>query len=350
MIPGTTMADAPALDPANAARFARTALVNIGREYPNKLDQVLDGPGDLRAPRALHPLFYGSYDWHSSVHMHWLLVRLLRIAPRIGEAPEIIASLDRGFTPEAVAGELSYLGRPSSGTFERPYGWAWLLALSGEIARLASERHDLPAARWSAALTPLADAFVARFLHWLPKASLPIRAGTHANSAFALDWTLDYADAVGHERLGALARAKALQWFGHDAAYPIGYEPGGEDFLSPGLMEAALMQRTLSAQEHRVWFARFLPDWTPPTLGRWLEPARVPDRNDARLVHLDGLNLSRAWCWRRLARAFALEDERRALAEAAAARHLDASLAQAVGSHYVAEHWLATFAVLALTV
>jgi hypothetical protein len=343
------MAHETALDPAMASGYASTALVNIAREYPNKPDHVLDGPADLRPPRDLHPVFYGSYDWHSCVHMHWLLVRLLRLVPELAETNEIVAALDERFTPEAVAREIAYLGRPTAATFERPYGWAWLLALDAEVHALAATRRVPGAQEWALALDPLAGAFVDRFRAYLGKAKVPVRAGTHANSAFALDRVLDYASVHGEGMLADLVRATAGAWYATDGDYPVRYEPSAEDFLSPGLMEAALMLRVLPEGERAGWLARFLPDWTSSGIGRWLAPEEVPDRTDARLVHLDGLNLSRAWCWRRLARSLPIEDERRAMAERAAARHLDASLGQAVGSDYVAEHWLATFAVLALT-
>jgi hypothetical protein len=340
---------APSLTRALAAAFMRIALANVGREYPHKLDHVLDGPDDLCCPRALHPLFYGSYDWHSCVHMHWLVVRLLRMFPDLPERDGAIRALDARITATAVAGELAYLERPGASTFERPYGWAWLLALDAELRRFSRETDLDEPQVWVWALAPLADAVAARMRDYLHKAAWPIRAGTHANSAFALDLALDHAEARGDESFATLVRDTTVAWYRDDVDCPVRYEPSAEDFLSPGLMEAALMLRVLPERERDHWLARFLPDWTEDGIGRWLEPAVVPDRSDARLVHVDGLNLSRAWCWGRIARTLPVEDERRAMAEHAASRHLEASLDQATGSDYVAEHWLATFAVLALS-
>jgi hypothetical protein len=339
----------PTLTADRASAYARVALANIEREYPHKLDHLLDGPDDLRTPRTLHPLFYGSYDWHSSVHMHWLLARLLRLVPDLPERAAAIRALDARITADAAAGELAYLQRPGVRIFERPYGWAWLLALDAELRRLARDDDLAEAQVWAWALAPLADALAARWRDFLHKSPWPIRAGTHTNSAFALDLALDHAEARRDESLATLVRDAAIAGYRDDVDWPVRFEPSAEDFLSPGLMEAALMVRVLPERERGHWLGRFLPDWTEDGIGRWLEPATVPDRSDARLVHLDGLNLSRAWCWRRIARALPLEDERRAIAARAATLHLEASLGEATGSDYVAEHWLASFAVLALT-
>jgi hypothetical protein len=345
---GTLQPAAAGLDRALLRRFARTALVNVGREYPHKLDHVLQNDADLLPPRTLHPLFHGSYDWHSCVHMHWLLVRLLVLVPDIEEGAEIVAMLDARLTPETVGGELDYLARPATGTFERPYGWAWLLALDAALLELDNAGRVPGAELWAAALAPLARAFADRFRGFLARAPWPIRSGTHANTAFALDLALEYAQRHPDAALATLVQDTAVAWYRDDTRCPIAYEPSAEDFLSPGLMETALMLRVLPGRERGLWLNAFLPDWTDAGIGRWLAPVEVPDRSDARFVHLDGLNLSRAWCWRRVAAALAIEDERRAIAERAAQRHLEASLSQSVGSDYVAEHWLATFALLAL--
>ncbi len=281
--------------------------------------------------------------------MHWLLARLLALVPEIEEADAIVATLDARLTPAAVGGELDYLARPGAGTFERPYGWAWLLAFDAALRDLDAAGRVPAAELWAAALAPLAHAVAGRFRAFLAKAPWPIRSGTHANTAFAIDLLLDYAERHPDPALATLAQDTAVAWYRDDAHCPVAYEPSAEDFLSPGLMETALMLRVLPGRERSLWLGAFLPDWTDAGIGRWLAPVDVPDRADARLVHLDGLNLSRAWCWRRVARALPIEDERRAMAEQAAQRHLDASLPQAVGSEYVAEHWLATFALLALS-
>ena len=326
------------LTAGQAAAFARIALGHVEREYPNKLDHVIEGPHDLLSPRALHPIFYGSFDWHSCVHGHWTLARVLRLHPGMASAGDIAALFDRNFTPDKAEAERAYLDRPSSRTFERPYGWAWLLKLQAELLAL-------PEPRWARALQPLADAFAARLEAHLPKADYPIRAGAHASTAFALRLAADYADATADGRLRAILRSKALAWYGADRDAQA-WEPSGEDFLSPTLMEAACMARLLPPAGFEAWFDAFLPRLdinSPPSL---FEPARVSDRSDGKIAHLDGLNLSRAWCWRELAAALA-DDPRAASCRAAAERHLAAALPHLEGD-YMGEHWLASFALLAM--
>jgi hypothetical protein len=325
-----------------AARFARIALGHVEREYPNKLDHVMAGGADVRAPRALHPVFYGSFDWHSCVHGYWMLSRLARAFPEIAEAARIGETIDANLTPANVAAEIAYLARPESKGFERPYGWAWLLMLAAELARHDTEEGR----RWSATLAPLADAFEKRFLEFLPKATYPIRAGAHTNGAFALILALDYAETGRREALAELIRAKALDWFGHDRDAPA-WEPGGDDFLSPTLVEAECLRRVLPPTEFMPWLDRFLPRLAERQPATLFAPATVSDRSDGKIVHLDGLNLSRAWCWRSLATAFAAADPRRAIAIETAETHLAASLPHVAGD-YMGEHWLATYAVLAL--
>ncbi|RJF99619.1 DUF2891 domain-containing protein [Noviherbaspirillum saxi] len=326
----------------HASAFARIALDNIAREYPHKLDHLVSKDGDLRLPRALHPVFYGSYDWHSSVHMHWLLASLLRRVPDIAEAERIAESFDRHFTRANVAAEIDYLQHPEHRSFERTYGWAWLLKLQAELRMLALR--NTRAQAWSDALQPLADLLVERYLHYLPLANYPIRAGTHANSAFGLLLALDYAEQVQHLALRKLIIGKANSWFGRDRRYPAGYEPGGEDFLSGGLLEAALMRRVGDSCSYADWWEVFCP--SQQDLLVWLTPVAVSDRSDPRLAHLDGLNLSRAWCWKMLAGE--LPQHLRQPAAEAVTAHLQASLPQAIGGHYVGTHWLASFALLAL--
>jgi Protein of unknown function (DUF2891) len=334
--------DDAALTPAVAARFAAIALGHVTREYPNKLDHVLNSPDDVRGPRALHPVFFGSFDWHSCVHGYWLLARLLRGFPTLPDAARIRQLFDAQFAPDRVGGEVAYLGQPSRGGFERPYGWAWLLMLAGELAR----HTDADGHRWRAALAPLAHAFVARFRAFLPKATYPVRVGTHFNTAFALALALDYAAAVGDAGFADLLREKANAWYGGDADCQA-WEPGGDDFLSSALVEAECMRRVMPAAGFDAWLRRFLPrldQRQPATLFR---PAHVSDRSDGKIAHLDGLNLSRAWCWRALTRSLAAGDERAAVAREAADLHLAASLPHVAGD-YMGEHWLASFAVLAL--
>ncbi len=326
------------LDEERAVRFAAIALGHVTREYPNKLDHVLDGPEDALGPCALHPVFYGSFDWHSCVHGYWLLARLLGRFPAMDPAGEIRALFDRQLTPDKLGTELSYLGRASSRGFERPYGWAWLLKLAAELRGF-----DAP---WGIAIAPLAEAFADRLTAFLPRATYPIRTGTHYNTAFALTLARDYAMASQDDALLGLLWEKAVDWYGHDRDCQA-WEPGGDEFLSPALMEAECMRRLLPAAQWLAWFDGFLPglgESTPATLFR---PAIVSDRTDGKIAHLDGLNLSRAWCWRGLAGTLPAGDPRRTAMEAAAEVHLAASLPHVAGD-YMGEHWLASFAVLAL--
>lgn len=329
------------LDRPLANRFASLALAHVQREYPNKLDHVMNGPGDVLSPSALHPVFYGSFDWHSNVHGYWLLATLLRAVPDLDAAPRIHALFDEQLVPEKIAGELAYLGGENRAGFERPYGWAWLLMLDAEL-----RRHGASGSRWAAALEPLARVFADRMRSYVVKLTYPIRVGTHFNTAFAVALSLEYADAVGDSELATLLRARVHDWFSKDRDCQA-WEPGGDDFLSSALIEAECMRRALGPREWRVWFNRFLPNLQigePRTL---FEPAVVSDRTDGKIAHLDGLNLSRAWCWRSIVGGLSPDDPRGDAMRAAAARHLDASLPHVAGD-YAGEHWLATFAALAL--
>jgi len=318
-----------------ANRFAGIALGHVTREYPHKLDHVMEGPEDVLGPRALHPLFFGSFDWHSCVHGYWLLMRTLRLFPDMPAAARIRALFEEMLTPANAAGELGYLDRAYTGGFERPYGWAWLLMLHAE-----AQRH---AGGWSETLAPLAQAFAERLGSYLPRLTYPIRTGTHYNSAFAMILALEWAEA-NDSGLGGLIRARAAEHYGGDEACQ-GWEPGGDDFLSPALSEALLMRRALPGEAFCPWFDAFLPDLAAGKPRSLFTPAFVSDRSDGKIAHLDGVNLSRAWCWRGLAGA--LEPALAALAEQAANAHLDASLPHVAGD-YMGEHWLATFALLAL--
>lgn len=303
-----------------ASSWARLALACLRRELPHKLDHLmLDG--EVKSPRELHPAFYGCLDWHSAVHGHWMLARLLRAFPTLPEAAAIHALLDESLTAENIQVEAAYFsGRES---FERTYGWAWLL----ELARALDDP-------WRANLQPLVEVIVARYLAFLPKQAYPIRTGVHANTAFGLALALDYARAVRHLELEALIVERALTYFGEDADVPAAWEPSGEDFLSPSLVEADLMRRVVP--DFAAWFARFMPR-VPASLQ---QPVSVTDRSDGKLAHLDGLNLSRAWCLRRIAAELARED----LAQLAEL-HAQAGLANVATGDYMGEHWLASFAV-----
>jgi hypothetical protein len=330
------------LDDATASHFARLALAHVRREYPNKLDHVLLGPANAQGPAALHPVFYGSFDWHSCVHGYWLLATLRRLRPAMAEAAAIDALFDAQFTPDRMDVEVAYAAHPARGGFERPYGWAWLLMLAAELAR-----HDTPAGqRWATVLQPLAEVFARRFIDFLPKATYPIRVGTHFNTAFALRLAFEYAAQRADTTLAALLEDTARRWYGTDRDCQA-WEPGGDDFLSSALIEAECLRLMLPASEFRAWFDGFLPRLAQGEPATLFTPAIVSDRRDGKIAHLDGLNLSRAWCWRTLAVSLPAEDPRGQLAREAAARHLQASLPHVAGD-YMGEHWLATFALLAL--
>jgi hypothetical protein len=324
-----------------ASKLAQIALGHVMREFPNKLDQVLTRPDDLQSPKTLHPVFYGSFDWHSCVHGYWLLATLYRHLPDLAERGRIRALFHAQLVPEKVAGEVAYLAPPESRTFERPYGWAWLLMLAAELGRhTSSEGHA-----WSDALAPLTSAFAERFRFFLPKQPYPVRTGTHANSAFGLTLAWEYATIAKDEALAEIISDRALAWYGKDVRCQA-WEPDGDAFLSPALIEAECMRRVLSAASFRAWFRSFLPEIAREEPASLFNPAQVGDRSDGKIAHLDGLNLSRAWCWRAIAAE--LDEQRRAIASAAAERHLAASLPH-IADDYMGEHWLATFVLLALT-
>lgn len=328
----------------HAAEYARVATGNIRREFPSHILHTMDAPGDFPGrPADRNPVFYGSLDWHSCVEMHWLLVRLLRVAPADVPADEVRALLQAQFEAGKLRAEAEFVaGRGGRG--ERPYGWAWALALIEEMAELG----DPDAMTWLTAMAPLEDALTTGFLAWLPKATYPVRYGMHANSAFAFSILLPYA----RRRCGDLAdavTAKALGWFRPDTDWPGRFEPSGHDFLSPALTEAELMTRLLPAQEFAAWLGDFLPgipDGAPASL---FAPAVVSDPSEGQIAHLHGLNASRAWCWRRLAESLPADDARIGPATEAASAHLAAALPHVTGSDYMVEHWLAAYAVLAMT-
>ncbi len=331
--------------------FVAVALGHIDREYPSKLDHVINDECDLRSPRELHPCFFGSFDWHSSVHAHWLLVRAARLVPGIAQGAAVRDVMDRHLTAANVAVEASYLKRPRSETFERTYGWAWLLKLAAELRLLAEDNNAtawrMDAVRWGQTLEPLTAGFVQRCLKYLPKATYPIRVGTHTNSAFGLALAWDYARVAGNGELSAMIEGKARKWYAKDENCPA-WEPDGTDFLSPSLMEAEMMRRVLGPGEFVGWLGAFFPKLAAGEPACLFTPAFVSDRTDGQITHLDGLNLSRAWCWRNLAQALNADDPRRALAERAFEKHLHDALPHVTGD-YMGEHWLATFALLAMT-
>jgi hypothetical protein len=337
-------AAAPAFDTAFASACARAALANVARPYPHKLDHLMvAGPEPTAADHvARHPVFCGSYDWHSCVHMHWLLVRILRLRPGVPERGRIVAWLDERLVPALVARERAYCASAAAHTFERPYGWAWVLELRAELERL--QRSDTRAAAWCAALDPLANDLAARLTAFVHSAPYAIRSGTHANTAFAGLLAIDYAHACAAAELGAALRAAATRWHADDRNAPLHWEPSLTDFLSPSLAVAALMQVVLPAESFAAWLGAFLPQG----IGPLAEPPLVSDRGDAQIAHLDGLALSRAWMLRRIGAGLPADDPRRSDLAAAATRNLSAGLPHVLGGDYVGEHWLASFAALAL--
>ncbi len=331
---------APDLSP-----FVRLALDCAEQEYPNKIAHTMTADADLAPPRELHPAFYGCFDWHSAVHGHWLLARYARVNPGAPAAVEARAVLDRHLTPVRMAGEVAYFASAQRGSWERPYGLAWLLQLAAELRAWAGEG-DADARRWADALRPLEEVCAARLKTWLPRLAYPIRTGEHSQTAFAFGLALDYARVAGDTELAALIEARSRAFYLDDRDASLAYEPSGQDFLSPLLAEADLMSRLLPPAGFADWLARFLPGIGAPG---WLPVARVTDRADGKLAHLDGLNLSRAWMLQRIAAALPADDPRRVAVRRARDAHARAGLAAVTGEHYAGGHWLGTYAIYLLT-
>jgi hypothetical protein len=327
-----------------AGRFADLALSCVSREYPNKIAHTLESDEDAKPPRLLTPVFFGCYDWHSSVHGHWLLARLARRFPGGPFGGPARAALRASFTPEKVAGEVDYLAGKGRSTFERPYGLAWLLRLGAEL-----RNWDDPEARaWATALAPLERAAASRLAEWLPKLAYPIREGEHAQTAFAFGLVLDWARVAHDATMERLVMAKTRDLYSKDRACPLAYEPSGQDFLSPCLAEADLMRRILAPPAFASWLRRFLPG-IPRGGSSWLPVATVTDPSDGKLAHLDGLNLSRAWMLDGIAASLPEADPRLPALRSAAAAHKESGLAAVTGAHYEGGHWLGTFAVYLVT-
>ena len=329
------------MDPAASARFAGLALQCLHDEYPNHLSLTMDRDSDAHPPRELTPAFYGCFDWHSDVHGHWLLVRLLRLMPNAPFAAQARAELARSFTPQNVAGELQYLKHPGRASFERPYGLAWLLQLSAELR----EWNDPQAKQWSTTLQPLEAEAASRIKRWLPKLHYPIRIGEHDQTAFSFGLIWDWAGVAGEADMRALLNDAARRFYVQDRNCPLSYEPSGEDFLSPCLAEADFMRRVLETKAFAAWLSDFLPGIPQRAGGVWLQPGVVTDRSDPKLAHIDGLNLSRAWMLEGIAHGLPKGDRRVAGLRANAAQHRDAALPAVTGEHYEGGHWLGTFAV-----
>ncbi len=328
-----------------AAAFAHLALKGLNQEFPNKPSNVLESEESAKRPRELYPAFYGCFDWHSSVHGHWLLVRLLKEYPNHPLAQESRAALAEHLTKDNLQHEADHFAADANKSFERMYGWAWLLRLSSELKTWDDE----DAKTWTANLQPLEDVIVGRIKDYLPKLQWPIRVGVHQDTGFALGQILDYAKTVRDHELAMLVTSKAAEFYLNDKAYPAAYEPSGEDFFSSGLNEADTMRRIMPADAFGVWLEEFLPGMREGDVANLLEPVSVSDVTDGKIVHLAGLNMNRAWTMRGIASALPEDDPRRKILEQSAADHAAAGLEYVFSGHYEGEHWLATFAVYVLT-
>ena len=333
------------LDREWASHFAGLALRCVKQEYPNKPGHVMNDPGEVQNPASLHPAFYGCFDWHSSVHGHWMLVRLLKLFRGLPDAQEIRAVLHENLSAENIRTEVAYLDQPNRRSFERTYGWAWLLKLSEELYGW----DDPDGKRWTENLEPLTAAIIERYIDFLPRQTYPIRRGVHPNTAFGIAFALDYARISKQTELENLLIEQSMTYYGDDLECPLDWEPDGDDFFSGCLMEADLMRRVLTPDAFAIWFGQFLPY---PGSGKWdeiLAPALVTDRSDPKIVHLDGLNLSRAWCMKGIASALPAKDPVRKILLASARRHAEATLPHVASGDYAGEHWLGTFAVYMLS-
>lgn len=326
----------------DAAPFVQLALDCADREYPNKIGHTMNSDADQGTPRDLHPAFFGCFDWHSSVHGHWLLARFARLFPEHELAVEARTILAAHLTADRLRAETDYLEADGRSSWERPYGTAWLLQLATELRQW----EDAEARRWSANLRPLEEFCVDSFAAWLPKLAYPIRTGEHSQTAFAFGLVLDYARASGHGDLARLVMETALRLYGADRGADLSFEPSGQDFLSPALAEADLMRRILAPGAFARWLDDFLPE-IPNTVSAdkvWLPIAKVTDRADGKLAHLDGLNLSRAWMLEGIAAGVPHHDSRRRVLREAMSRHRKAGFAAVTGGHYAGGHWLGTYA------
>jgi hypothetical protein len=343
-VPGPARADSPEFDADAAGRFATLALQCVHQEYPNKIAHVMSSDADVKPPRKLTPAFHGCFDWHSSVHGHWLLARLIRIYPDAPFVADARKALDRSLTPANIAAEVKYLHGADRASFERPYGLAWLLQLAAELR----EMDDADGKRWAKTIQPLETAVQQQLRMWLPKLSHPVRSGEHSQSAFALGLMIDWSRVAHDHEFEALVFSKIRRFYLADRDCPIEYEPSGEDFLSPCVAEADVVRRIMSPAEYAAWLGGFFP-----TLGMdgepFITPAVAADRSDGKLAHLDGLNLSRAWMLEGIAAGLPENDPRRAALHSTSASHAESGLQSVTGEHYAGGHWLGSFATYLVT-
>jgi hypothetical protein len=338
------MPDGLSLTAEFASRFANLALDCVDREYPNHIVHLLASDDDAAPPRELTPVFFGCFDWHSAVHGHWTLVRLLRMFPQESWSPSARDVLNDHFTQRRIAGELEYLSCPGRAGFERPYGLAWLLQLVMECR----EWQDADARLWAERFQPLESLAAERFASWLPKLTHPIRSGEHSQTAFALGLVYDWALGCQNTTMTELLTERALTFYGNDRNAPLAYEPSGHDFLSPALAEADLLRRVIPPEEFAIWLRAFLPQLSQDK-GPWLTPVNVTDPSDGKLAHLDGLNLSRAWMLEGIAHGLPQSDTRRENLLAQSHHHTQAGLKSVTGEHYAGGHWLGSFATYLFT-
>tara|TARA_R110000744_G_scaffold23717_3_gene59999 strand:- start:647 stop:1735 length:1089 start_codon:yes stop_codon:yes gene_type:complete len=323
-------------------RFAQLALECVHKEYPNIIKHMMTGDEDVKTPKQLYPAFYGCFDWHSSVHGHWLLTRIASQHPETASYQDIMTSLDQSFTEANIAGELAYFNRQNTGTsFERPYGLGWFLQLTTELR----EWDNPQAKKWLTHLTPLEDKIIANISDWLPKLSFPIRVGEHSQTAFAFGLMLDWSKTANNQRFDDLLTQNITRLYRDDKDCPLAYEPSGQDFLSPCIAEADLMRRVQSTAEYTKWLSDFLPTLPKNGDSNWLNVATVVDKSDGKLAHLDGLNLSRAWMLEGIASGLNIEDPRRLAILNAAKAHKQAGINSVIHDmHYMGSHWLGSFA------
>ncbi len=327
-------------------RFARLALDCIQQEFPNKISRTTDNADAIGRPKTIFPTFYGCFDWHSAVHGHWLLVRLLRLDQEEAQwREEALRKLNENFSEQNLAGELANFSRPARGSWERPYGLAWYLQLTTELRQW----NDPNAKVWLERLEPLERDIAQSLKEWMPNLAYPIRLGTHNQSAFAFGLMLDWAREIGDTEMETLIIDKSMAFHAQDLDCPIEYEPSGEDFLSPCLMEADLMRRILKQKEFVSWLSEFLPAIPDDGSTDWLQPGIVKDASDGKLVHLDGVNSSRAWNLYNIARALPADDPRNTALIASAKIHADTGVAAVSDEHYSGSHWLASFATYLMT-
>lgn len=336
--PIETIITIPTLNIEQANRLLQLPIHCVNTEYPNKLNQTIGGDEDLKSPKELHPTFYGCFDWHSSVHGHWSLVSLLKKFPNLKDASKTKEILLTSISKENIEKEVAYFNKKYNKSYERTYGWAWLLKLAEELHTW----NDPIAKELEQNLQPLTDLMVQKYIEFLPRLKYPIRVGEHSNTAFGFAFAWDYANTVGDKKILKIINNRAKDYFMNDKNCPISWEPSGFDFLSACLQEAAIMKRVLPKNEFKNWLSEFLPKLKDKDFK--LVVGEVSDRTDGKLVHLDGVNFSRAWCLNKIANDLPEYNHLKNVAN----KHINYSLPNVVGDNYEGGHWLGSFAIYAL--